>query len=142
MKRKLCMLYIASFVSTVAPLTIYIVINKDKYISTVVDSVKLSAGFVICAILMLLKIMDKLKIPSGTTTYAIVFLLSYLLDAILKDLIILSFLALVGEMIDILFFRIPIKRLKDRIHTDKIARATSSQVKEVLEQYFRGGNNE
>ena len=136
------MLYIASFLATVAPLTIYIIVNKDKYIRTVEDSIKLSIGFIICALLLLLKVIGKLKLPSRIMTYSTVLLLSYLLDAVLEDLIVLSFLALVGELIDLIFFQVPIKRMREKIHTGKIADATSKKIEDVLERYFRGDKDE
>lgn len=141
-RSKLYILYIASFIATIAPLAIYVLINKGKYISTVSDSIKLSVGFIMCACLMLLKVIGKLKIPSRIGVYSVVFVLSYLLDAILEDLIVLSFLALLGEIIDAIFFQIPIRRLKESIHNDKIADATTKQIEGVFKQYFRGADNE
>lgn len=141
-RSKLYILYIASFLATVAPLVIYIIVNKDKYVRTVEDSIKLSIGFIICALLLLLKVIGKLKLPSRIMTYSTVLLLSYLLDAVLEDLIVLSFLALVGELIDLIFFQAPIKRIKEEIHTGKIADATSRQIEGLFEQYFRGENDE
>jgi hypothetical protein len=90
---------------------------------------------------LLLKVIGKLKLPSRIMTYSTVLLLSYLLDAVLEDLIVLSFLALVGELIDLIFFQAPIKRIKEEIHTGKIADATSRQIEGLFEQYFRGENN-
>lgn len=141
-KSKLCVMYILSFIASIAPMAIYVGVNHGKYIKTAADSVKLSLGFIICAVLVLLKVLGKLKIPSRLTGFGIVFALSYFLDSILNDLIVLSFLAFLGELIDLIIFQSRIKKLKERIQIGKTADATAEKIEEVMKQYFRGGSNE
>lgn len=138
---KLCLLYLLSFAATVAPIVIYISVNHGKYVKNVSDSVKLSVGFIICAVLVLMKVIGKLKMPSRVVTYSFVFLLAYLLESILNDLIVFSFLALLGEIMD-LVIQIPIRRIKEQIHIGRTADATAERVEQIMEQYFRGGANE
>ncbi|MBQ8566484.1 MAG: hypothetical protein IJ445_02725 [Clostridia bacterium] len=140
-KFKLCILYILSFLTSVAPLVIYVVINRARYISTVTETVKLSIGCMICAVLLLLKLLGKLKMSSSTMTFGVIFLLSYFLKSITDDLLVLSFLALAGDIADKIFFHIPIKRVRENIRIDKTADATAEKVGEMLEHYYRGGMN-
>ncbi len=140
-KIKLCVLYILSFVVSVAPLVIYVVVNRDRYISTVTETVKLSIGCMICIVLLLLKLLGKLKMPSSTMAFGVIFLLSYFLKSVMDDFLVLSFLALVGDIADKIFFCIPIKRIRENIRINKTADVTAEKVGEVLEQYFRGGSN-
>ena len=88
----LLLMYICSFMCSMAPLVVYVAINHEKYIGVRADALKLSAGGLICAALVLFKILGKLKAPSSTVCLGIFFILSYLLKSITDDLIVLSFL--------------------------------------------------
>ena len=132
-------MFICSFICSIAPLAVYVAINHEKYIGVREDAIKLSLGGLICATLVLFKILGKLKMPSSTVAFGIVFLLSYLLKSVTDDLIIFSLLALVGDLADKLFFGIPIKRIKEKIFIDKSADETEKRMERVMERYFRGG---
>ena len=140
-KIKLCILCILSLLTSVAPLVIYVVINRDRYVSTVTETVKLSVGCMICVVLLLLKLLGKLKMPSSTMAFSVIFLLSYFLKSVTDDLLVLSFLALVGDIADKILFYIPIKRIRENITINKTADATAEKVGEMLEHYYRGGIN-
>ena len=141
MKKRLLLLfmYICSFICSVAPITVYFIVNNEKYVKSYEDVTKLCLGGFICAALVLLKILGKLKMPASTVTFGIVFLLSYLLKSITDDLMIFSLLALVGDISDKIFFEIPIGRIKERLHIDKSADETEKRVERIMERYFRGG---
>ena len=141
MKKKhlLPILYVCSFLCSIAPITVYFISNHHQYIGTYQDVVKLSLGGAVCLVLMLLKICGKLKLPSSTVVFAFVFGLSYLLKSITDDILIFSFLILMGDLCDKIIFSIPIKRIKERIFIDKNANATCEKVEEILSRYYRGG---
>ena len=80
--------------------------------------------------------MGKLKIPSAIVGYGIVFVMSYLLAAILNDLMTLSGAALLGELLVVIFFNKAIKNAKENIIVSKTADATSAQVEEVMKKYM------
>ena len=138
-KRLLPILYLGSFLCSVAPLTTYFIVNHHKYIGTYEDVIKLSVGGAVCLILLLLKICGRLKLPSSTVVFAFAFGLSYLLKSITDDILIFSFLILVGDIFDKLAFGIPIKRIREGIFIEKSADATSERVEELLKRYYRGG---
>ncbi len=138
----LLLMYICSFICSIAPLTVYLLINREIYIGAREDMIKLSFGFIICAVLVLFKILGKLKAPSSTVCLGILFILSYLLKSITDDLIIFSFLALVGDLADKIFFSIPISRVKSSMLAKKTTDATAQKLEEIFEKYYRGGDNE
>ena len=70
--------------------------------------------------------------------YFVVFLLTYLLEAILADLILLSGMALLGEVMDMIFIRPFVRRAREEITIKKTADATAEQVKAVLDDYLGG----
>lgn len=104
MKRlKMLPLYIASFLASILPVTVYFLLNLDKYIKTTPQAVRLSAGAVILIAILVIKTVGKLRMPSRVITFSIALILCYLLDSILEDMVIFVLLALVGEVLDLVF---------------------------------------
>ena len=141
MRKRLLLLfmYICSFICSVAPITVYFAVNSEKYIKSPEDTFKLCLGGLICLCLIMLKVLGKLKLPSSTVAFGFLFLLSYLLKSITDDILIFSFLALVGDLADKIFFAIPISKLKKSIEYERSADVTVRKLDEVMERYFRGG---
>ena len=133
------LLFICSFICSIAPITVYFAVNSEKYIKSPEDTFRLCFGGLICICLLMLKVIGKLKLPSSTVAFGILFLLSYLLKSITDDILIFSFLALIGDLADKIFFAIPISRLKKSIEYEKSADVTVRKLDEVMERYFRGG---
>jgi type III secretory pathway component EscR len=102
------------------------------------QTVKLGAGCVIVLILLLLKVLGKLKVPSRVTVFTMAFVLSYLLAPILDDMMLLSGAALVGEAIDSMFFSRLIEKTKEQIRIEENATATADKVEVVLKTYLGG----
>ena len=128
---KIPLLYLLSFVLSVCPVGVYFFVNADKYISTVQEGIKLGAGAVLLLIIVLLKVMGKLRVPSRVTLFGLVFTLCYLLQGILSDLIVFSFLALVGEMADTVC-QVVIRRTRAEQVSQKNAQRTADEVKKAL----------
>ena len=133
------LLFICSCICSIAPITVYFAVNSEKYIKSPEDTFKLCFGGLICLGIIMLKVIGKLKLPSSTVAFGFLFLLSYLLKSITDDILIFSFLALVGDLADKIFFAIPISRLKKSIEYERSADVTVRKLDEVMERYFRGG---
>lgn len=88
-------------------------------------------GGVVLSFILLLKVMKKLKINSGVSLFGIICVLSYLLAPILQDLMVLSFLALVGEMLDVIVQAL-ISREKRRGLAKEAARDISDSIKGTI----------
>lgn len=119
-----------------APLVITFIINREKYLTTPADTFKLCTGGLIAVGIIALKAIGKLKVPRGITLYGIVFALAYLLEELLKDLMLLSGMALLGEIVDAAIFRPLITRTKEKISINKHADATTEKVRAVLDEYL------
>lgn len=131
-------LVVFSFLASIIPLGIVVWMHRDEYIATVGQAVKLSIGGIIVAILLLLKIIGKLKMPRRVTAFAMIFILSWLLAVVLQDLMLLSGAALIGEVVDEIFFRRSIKRLDERIHMEKSADVTVQKMEQMMQKYVGG----
>ena len=131
-------LVVCSFLASIIPLWFVVWIHRDEYIATVGQAVKLSIGGIIVAILLLLKIIGRLRMSRWVTTLALVFALSWLLAVVLQDLMLLSGAALLGEVIDEMFFRKSIKRLDERIHMEKSSDMTVQKMEDMMKKYVGG----
>lgn len=131
-------LVVFSFLASIIPLGLVVWMRRDEYIATVGEAVKLSIGGIIVAILLVLKIIGKLKMTRLVTTLAMIFILSWLLAAVLQDLMLLSGATLFGEVVDEIFFRRSIKRLSERIHMEKSADVTVQKMEQMMQKYVGG----
>lgn len=101
MKRfKIFCLYLMSILVSIGPLFTYLMVNRDRYFCTKHDAIKLFSGGLIILLMIVLKTLKKLKIPTGVSFFGIICILSYLLAPVIQDLTVLSFLALMGEIGD------------------------------------------
>ena len=139
-KRRLVLLRIGSFIVTILPLCIVVALKAGEWFSTSPSSgVKLAVGAMIAIALIALKVLGKVKIPSGIVGYGLVFAMCYLLGPILEDLTLLSGMALLGEILDSALFRRAIKRTSENITIGKTADTTAAQVEAILKNYVGNG---
>lgn len=139
MKSRLVLLQIGSFIVSIAPLVIVLIINWGKYTKTPGETVKLCIGGIMVAFFIFLKVIGKLKMPRRIVLFGVVFIMAYLLQAIMNDMILLSGMALLGEFIDMVCFQGFIKKLKENILIGKTANATTDQVEKVIQKYIGNG---
>lgn len=139
LRLRLALLYIGSVIAFVSPLLICFILKWDEYMKTPGDTVKLGIGGVLLVVVVALMILGRLKSLRRIVGLGISFILAYLLQAVLVDLVLLLGLALLGELLDLIFFQTAIKTTKEKIHITKTADATTAQVEEVLKQYIGSG---
>lgn len=123
---------VASFMALVAPLTAVLIAKRAVYFTTATDIWKVSIGGGVCALLLLLLILGKLRVPSGITILLFVCVLSWLLGAILDDLFLLSCCALAGKVADWIFFAPRLRRLRRLLDMHEQADVTAEAVAAVL----------
>ena len=128
---KIVLLHILSVILSICPVVIFFLINLDLYVATRYEGIKLVSGGVVLLAIVILKVLGKLKIPSGVMLYGIIIILSYLLEAIISDLIIFAFLALVGEILSSICDAV-IKSFKKKLEREKTAEITANEIKKVI----------
>jgi len=132
------LLHVLSFLVSLLPLGIVLAVNFGKYTETVPETVKLCAGGVILVVFVVLKVLGKLKMPRRIVFYALVFAGAWLFAALLEDLLLLSFAALLGEAVDYIVLQPIIARLKRTREREKTADETAERVEEILDRYIGG----
>lgn len=139
LKTKLLLLQIASFLVSIAPIVVAFGVNWNRYTSTPSSTVKLCIGGAIALAFAFLITIGKLRIPKRIVLFGIVFFLSYLLEEVVKDIVLLSGMAFLGSLIDTVFFSRAIKKTQEAILVGKTANATTQQVEEVIKKYIGNG---
>lgn len=116
LKVKYALLSIVSYIILVAPLLTVLIVKWDSYTEYVGygGKLKLTAGGVIACALMLMMMLGKLKLPRGIIVAGAVFAFTWLLEAILKDLKLLSGMFLLGETLYYIFFQTTLRRLGEQ----------------------------
>lgn len=137
-KAKLFLLYIGSFLTSVAPLTAVLIAKWDTYTgSSPASAFKLCTGGAMVAVFVFLKVVGKLKVPRGIVLFGTIFVMCYLLQAILSDLLLLSGMALAGEAADCAIFQWQIKNYKTSIEENKKADLIAEKIDEKLRRIGR-----
>lgn len=136
MKIKLILLQMFSFVASIAPLAVTVVVRWGEYVKSPSDSVRLGIGCIFVVLFVILKVLGKLRMPKRIAFFAIVLMMSYLLKPIIDDLILLSAMALAGEFIDAVFFQRKIESIRENIRVGKISDATAKQVETIISKYM------
>lgn len=139
LKIKFAVYAVFSFFVSVLPVALILFINWGKYTGyTVAGTLRLGVGAIIACTCVVLKIIGKLKMPRRIILFASIFAMSYLLQPVLADLMLISGMALAGEFVDFLFFQTAIKKIKDEINTEKASDATATKVEEIIKKYTTG----
>ena len=125
---------ICRFVVSLGPLVLFFFSNYDRYVSSLRDVCKLSAGGMIIAIIILLKVLGKLKVPGILVTSTIFMGLCWLFSTVLPDLLLISGIWWGSEVADFILSLIT-RRLTRKIDICEAADITAQATKAAL-----GGN--
>ena len=112
--------------------------NFSKYVGRSVGGVwTLSLGGILAIGIVAIAQLGKLKLPSRVWFFAILLALATLLEPLLIDLKVLTFAALIGEILYTFIFTPIIKRIKRKIDMEEQATETNEKVKESIREVLR-----
>ncbi len=122
---------IINFLVYILPLGIFFLNNFDRYVRTAKDVVKLSAGAIVIIVILFFMVLGKLKMP-GRLVMSVLFMgLCWLFNSMLSDLLIISALWCVSEVLDYVIVSPISKMLKRRLSIQETAYATALANKAV-----------
>ena len=120
---KLC-----SFLVSVVPLGLFFLKNFDRYVQDADDVWKLSAGAVVITVIILLTVLGKLKIPGRVVTSVLFMGLCWLFASLLEDLLIISTIWCVSEVVDFVIFSPIAKAIARKLNIYETAAATAEAI--------------
>lgn len=136
---KLVLLTIGSFIVSIAPLVTVLVLKRTEYFKTVQDTFKLSVGGAILVIFLLAKVTKRLTMPREIVVEGTVFVLAWLFEALLADLLLLSGMALLGGFLDWSIFDWQIRRMREDLTAQRTARVMASEMEPVIQRHIGNG---
>lgn len=136
---KLVLLTIGSFIVSIAPLVTVLVLKRAEYFKTVQDTFKMSVGGAILVIFLLAKVTKRLTMPREIVVEGTVFVLAWLFEAILADLLLLSGMALLGGFLDWAIFDWQIRRMREELTAQRTARAMVSEMEPMIQRSIGNG---
>ena len=137
LKRRKIALSLARFFVSIAPIAVAVGMNWGKYTRTVRSGASLAAGGVIALVLIILKLLNRMpKKVHGVIKYGVVFAVTYLLQDLLNDAVLLTGCAFVGELLDWAIFTVPVRKTEERIaaesSSDVIAEKLSAKIEAAI----------
>jgi hypothetical protein len=139
MKKRLFFLTVGGFLVSILPLLIVVIANREQYVRSVPDAVKLGFGGVVVSVMLVMKVFGALRIKNGTSVVLIVLILSILLERVLDDLTILCAAYLIGDLINVLFFKRKIQIYKEVMARNKQADEIEDRTRRVMDEYLGNG---
>lgn len=132
---KLILFQVLNVVMAVLPLIAYFIYNRDVYTETPEQTIKLTFGGIMVIVFITFALLGKLKAMNYISGTFILLLFAWFLEVIIDDLIVISFLMVLGGILSTVLFGIQVKRIKQQILINKTADATSERVEILLDKY-------
>lgn len=124
-----------SFISSIAPLFITVMLNLDHYTKTKSSTISLTFGGMLALAFVFLKAINKLPKPKNNTVlFGILFLMVSLLEPFILDLKILLFMAFLGSLIDTVLFSPIISKLREEMIIEKQTNSTSVALRQIIQE--------
>ena len=129
-KLNLFLLNVLGMLITFAPIAVELVMHKDVYFASKAAGWSLTIGGIVAVLLIALAMLGKLGklLGSEIKVIGVICVLSMLLEPILLNLKLLSFLLLAGMSVSGVFIKPKIRKLQRRIKNEE----TASVLKEAL----------
>ncbi len=137
-RRRLILLSVGGFLASILPLALLLALRWEKYTAVPGGAVRLCFGGGVIAVLILLKVLGKLKLPSRLTVMVTALVLVYLLEALLFDVTLILWMAILGETLDTFLFSPFLRRTRARMERLRQADVTAGAVEELLKTYVGG----
>lgn len=130
---RLWVLRLCSFAVLAGPLFTVLLKNRERYFISTEACVKLSVGASIAVVMLLLSLAGKLRLPRRVVVVALVTLMAWLLDSILKDLFLLSSMVLAGVAADSLVMEPLLRHTEEALRLRRAADANAEAIAATME---------
>lgn len=132
-KKQLVIYELLSFIVMLLPIIIIFIVKWEDYTKQN-NGFSLAFGGICCVIFCFLLAKGKFKMPTQNIfTFAIFFMLVCILEPLLKDLKLISCMALLGQILYTLFFEFKVKKLRKQIKNEELSEIITSSIKKSEE---------
>ena len=128
------LLLTGGFLASVLPLAVLFVLRWDRYTALPGGALRLTLGGGMILILLLLKVLGMIRLPSRLTVMVITLVMVYLLKGLLDDLTVILWAAILGEAVDTVIFSPLARAAEARLVRLRQADVTACAVREMMKE--------
>ena len=138
LKRRKLIAEIVSFLVSVVPVSVVIAMRWDIYTADPGNTIKLGIGGIMVLAVVLFTIMGKLKPPGDIAVLAFLTILFWLLRSVMDDLLLLSFMLLIGRIGDKIIMNTYVKKVREEIAAKDSAERAGKTIMDEVKSYVEG----
>ena len=140
-RKKILLWQVIGFAVCVLPLLITVYVKRGELIAGG-SGIRVSAGLLIVLVVALLAVLGKMKMPGRVVSVGAAFAVSWLLESLLDNLVILLGVLFAGILVDALVCETRVRKLQRTVERMENREDMTAATASALAQAMNGGNNE
>ena len=140
-RKQILLWQVIGFAVCVLPLLITVYVKRRELIAGG-SGVRVSAGLLIVLVVALLAVLGKMKMPGRVVSVGAAFAVSWLLESLLDNLVLLLGVLFAGILVDALVCETRVRKLQRTVERMENREDMTAATASALAQAMNGGNNE
>ena len=140
-RKKILLWQVIGFAVCVLPLLITVYVKRRELIAGG-SGIRVSAGLLIVLVVALLAVLGKMKMPGRVVSVGAAFAVSWLLESLLDNLVLLLGVLFAGILVDALVCETRVRKLQRTVERMENREDMTAATASALAQAMNGGNNE
>ena len=140
-RKKILLWQVIGFAVCVLPLLITVYVKRGELIAGG-SGIRVSAGLLIVLVVALLAVLGKMKMPGRVVSVGAAFAVSWLLESLLDNLVLLLGVLFAGILVDALVCETRVRKLQRTVERMENREDMTAATASALAQAMNGGNNE
>ena len=140
-RKQILLWQVIGFAVCVLPLLITVYVKRGELIAGG-SGIRVSAGLLIVLVVGLLAVLGKMKMPGRVVSVGAAFAVSWLLESLLDNLVLLLGVLFAGILVDALVCETRVRKLQRTVERMENREDMTAATASALAQAMNGGNNE
>lgn len=140
-RREIILWQVIGYAVCVLPLLITVYVKRGELIDGG-SGIRVSAGLLIVLVVALLAVLGKMKMPGRVVSVGAAFAVSWLLESLLDNLVLLLGVLFAGILVDALVCETRVRKLQRTVERMENREDMTAATASALAQAMNGGNNE
>ena len=140
-RKQILLWQVIGYAVCVLPLLITVYVKRGELIAGG-SGVRVSAGLLIVLVVALLAVLGKMKMPGRVVSVGAAFAVSWLLESLLDNLVLLLGVLFAGILVDALVCETRVRKLQRTVERMENREDMTAATASALAQAMNGGNNE
>ena len=140
-RKQILLWQVIGYAVCVLPLLITVYVKRGELIAGG-SGIRVSAGLLIVLVVALLAVLGKMKMPGRVVSVGAAFAVSWLLESLLDNLVLLLGVLFAGILVDALVCETRVRKLERTVERMENREDMTAATASALAQAMNGGNNE